>query len=444
MRTILILIGNELRRFANDKTAIALTFLVPVVLIYIFGHVFGVGRPGGAGPTGIRLAIVTQTDAPASVAITSALQKEKAFKIITTHKDANGVEQALTEPHLRAMMQNGSVRFGLIFPADTESDQVFGLKLKFLNNPRNEIETQTVTGLVQKTIYTSVPQALLASLQKLGKNYIGDENYKQFSHSLSEAVAPAFGGNADEIYQSMQTGQWNFGAGDAASSTTTGDSIFQSLIKIESEQVGGGEVKSPMATRSVGGWAMMFLLFSLTGVSTSLFDEKKAGIFQRLLSAPVRRTHILWSKYFFGMLLGLVQLSVLFLAGRLLFGIDITSNLHNLFLICLAASTACVAFGMLLAAIAPTSAAANGLGTFLILIMSAIGGAWFPTSFMPEFIQHLSKLTIVYWSIEGFLQVLWAGCTTRELLPTLAILFGVAAVVNAFSVWRFNRGNIFE
>ena len=189
---------------------------------------------------------------------------------------------------------------------------------------------------------------------------------------------------------------------------------------------------------------LMFLLFSLTAAASSLFDEKKAGIYQRLLSAPVRRTHILWSKYVFGMLLGLVQLSTLFVTGRILFGTDITSNFGNLILICLAASTACVAFGMLLAAVAPTSVAASGLGTFLILTMSAIGGAWFPTTFMPEFIQHLSKLTIVYWSIEGFLQVLWAGCTTRELLPTLGVLFGIAAVVNVFSVWRFTRGKIFE
>lgn len=442
MRTILILLGSELRRFANDKTAIALTFLVPVVLIYIFGNVFGVGRAGGAGPTGIPLAIVAQTDAPVPAAITAALQKEKAFKIIATQKDASGAEQPLTEPQLREMMRAGSLRFGLIFPGDA---QLVGLKLKFLNNPRNEIETQMVTGLVQKTIYTAAPQALIASVQKLAKQYIGEENYEQFSAALARAVASAFGADEEEIYNSLQTGQWKPGAasGDAPSTSTT-DSIFQSLIKIESEQVGGGKVKSPMATRSVGGWAMMFLLFSLTAASTSLFDEKKSGIYQRLLSAPVRRTHILWSKYVFGMLLGLVQLSALFAAGRILFGIDITSNLHNLLLICLAAATACVAFGMLLAAVAPTSAAASGLGTFLILTMSAIGGAWFPTSFMPDFLQHLSKLTIVYWSIEGFLQVLWAGCSTRKLLPTLAILFGISALVNTFSVWRFKRGQIFE
>jgi len=444
MRTILILIGNEFRRFTKDKTAIALTFLVPVVLIYIFGHVFGVGG-SGAGPTGIPLAVVSETDAPVAAAITAALQKEKAFKVLTTQKDASGAEQPLTEAEVRERMRGGTLRFALLFPPDTQSDALYGLKLKFLSNPRNEIETQTVTGLVQKTIYSSVPQALLSSLQKQGANLIGAETFDAFQHSLATTIAQAFNGDAEQIYRNMKSGLFNFAQASGSNASATSDgSLFESLIKIESEQVGGRKVKSPMATRSVGGWAMMFLLFSLTAAATSLFDEKKAGIYQRLLSAPVRRTHILWSKYLFGMLLGLVQLGTLFATGRVLFGIDITSNFGNLLLICLAASTACVAFGMLLAAVAPTSAAASGLGTFLILTMSAIGGAWFPTSFMPEFIQHLSKLTIVYWSIEGFIQVLWANCTTLDLLPTLAVLFGIAAVVNAFSVWRFKHGQIFE
>lgn len=420
MRTILILIGTELRVFANDKVAIALTFLVPVVLIYIFGNVFGVGRSDGSGPTGIPIAIVSQTEAPVSAAITAALENEKAFKVRTAKKDDAGIERPLTEPEVRELMRTGNLRYALIFPSDTQSDQFAGVKLKFLNNPRNETEAQTVNGLIQKTIYTSAPEALFTSLQK---------------------VARTFGGDADAIVRGMETGNADFLTGRRSAG---GESFFQRLIKIESEEVGRDNVKSPAATRAVGGWAMMFLLFSLTGASTSLFDEKKACLFQRLLAAPVRRTHILWSKYLFGMLLGLVQLVALFVAGRLLFGIDIASNWHNLVLICLAASTACVAFGMLLAAVAPTAAVANGLGTFLILTMSAIGGAWFPTSFMPEFIQQLSKLTIVYWAIDGFLKVLWAGCTTRELLPTLGVLFAIAAVVNTFSVWRFKRGRIFE
>ena len=440
MRTVLILVGNELRRFLHDKTALSLTFLVPVVLIYIFGHVFGVTE-GGAGPSGIPIAVVSETDAPVASTITAALRKEKAFKVLTTEKQGDK-ELPLTEARVREQMHAGSLRFALIFPPDAESDESFGLKLKFLNNPRNDIETQTVTGLVQKTIYTSAPQALLVSLQKKGAKAIGQENFDRFNRSLANAVGRAFGGDPNEIYANLSQGQIDLGGG--AGTSADGASFFDNLIKIDSEQVGGRQVKSSMATRSVGGWAIMFLLFSLSGAATSLFDEKKAGLFQRLLAAPVRRTHILWSKYLFGMIVGLVQLSALFLAGRILFRIDIMTNVGNLLLICLAASMACVSFGMLLAAVAPTAAAASGLGTFLILTMSAIGGAWFPTSFMPEFIQKLSRLTIVYWSLDGFIKVLWANCTTLELLPTLAILFGIAAVVNVFSIWRFNHGQIFE
>ncbi len=440
MRTVLILLDSEVRRFLHDKTALSLTFFVPAVLIYIFGHVFGV--TGESGPKGIPIAVVSQSKAPVIDQITAALEKEKAFQVVITEKRGD-MEVPLTEARVREQMHTGALRFALVFPPDTQSDESFGLKLKFLNNPRNEIETQTVNGLVQKTIYTSAPQALVSSLQKKGAQFIGQENFDQFNHAIANSVAQAFGGDAHEIYKNLSKGQIDFGGGAAA--TDGGSSLFDSLIKIESEQIGGPQQKkSSMATRSVGGWAIMFLLFSLSGSATSLFDEKKAGLFQRLLSAPVRRTHILWSKYLFGMLVGLVQLCTLFLTGRLLFGIDIVSNFGNLLLICLAASMACVSFGMLLAAVSPTSAAASGLGTFLILTMSAIGGAWFPTSFMPEFIQKLSRLTIVYWSLDGFIKVLWANCTTLELLPTLGVLLGIALLVNLVSIWRFNRGQIFE
>lgn len=435
MRTILILVGSEFRRFFRDKAGLSLTFVVPVVLIYIFGHVFGVS---GEGPSGIPLAVVSQTNAPVAQAVIAALRQEKSFRLITTDEHAKAA-QPITEAEVRARMRAGALRFALIFPPDTESDAGVGLKVKFLNNPRNEIETQMARGLIEKAIFTSAPQAFLASLQKRAAQSVGQPKLDQFNRSLADSIAQSFGGDPKQLYDQISRGQIVPNSGSA------GDPKFlERLIRIDSEQVGGAKVKSPMATRSVGGWAVMFLLFSLSGAATSLFDEKKAGLYQRLLSAPVKRTQILWSKYLFGMLVGLIQLGALFLAGHFLFGIDLRSNLGNLVLICLAASSACIAFGMFLAAIAPTSAAANGMGTFLILTMSAIGGAWFPTSLMPEFIQHLSRLTIVYWSIEGFIQVLWANCTTWELLPTLGILFGIAAVVNAFSIWRFNHGHIFE
>ena len=78
------------------------------------------------------------------------------------------------------------------------------------------------------------------------------------------------------------------------------------------------------------------------------------------------------------------------------------------------------------------------------MIMSALGGAWFPISFMPEFMQEIAKFTIVYWAMEGFTQVLWAGQSFLQILPTVGVLAGIATGVMSIAIWRFNRGRLFE
>lgn len=130
-----------------------------------------------------------------------------------------------------------------------------------------------------------------------------------------------------------------------------------------------------MATSLIGGWAIQFLLFAVSASATSLFRERDAGIFQRLLAAPVTRAQILWSKFLFSVGLGLVQLLVLFIASSWLYGIELLPHVALLSLVCLFAAAACTSFGMLLAAVSPSPEAASGLATFLIMLMSAIGGA---------------------------------------------------------------------
>ncbi|HEY3914875.1 MAG TPA: ABC transporter permease [Verrucomicrobiae bacterium] len=206
----------------------------------------------------------------------------------------------------------------------------------------------------------------------------------------------------------------------------------------------GNKDSVAVATQLVGGWAMQFLLFALMAASMSLFAEKDRGLFQRILSGPVPRSAILWSKFLYGVAIGLFQLMVLFVAGRLLFNIDIVTHAPSLVLVCICAAGACSAFGMMLASFATTSDTAQGLSAMCILVMSALGGAWFPIRFMPQSMQHLSRFTLVYWSIEGFVQVLWEHVSFGELLQTIGILVGITGGLLAIAWWRFSRGQIFD
>lgn len=447
MHPILTLLRKDLLNFRRNKAALVLTFIVPIALIFVFGQVFGLNRTD-RGPTGIRLAVVDESDNPAAQKLVAALKAEKAFHVITDRPAASGEPaRRLTEADARAMIHDRQLRFALVIPRDLFPEDGFGIRLKTLSDPRNEIETQTVNGLLQKTIFSSVPDLLGQSLQATARKAIGAPQLESFNRSIATAVAGTFGGDADEIHRSIGAG--DFGFSQIAASPNSGDASapasnpLADILQIEAIQVVGKEVKSPEATRIIAGQAIMFLLFAISGSAAGFFDEKNAGLFQRLLSAPLTRAHLLWSRFLFGVVLGIVQLVTLFATGSVLYGIDVLSHAGNLLVISLCAAAASASFGMLIAALAPNAQAASGLATFVILMMSALGGAWFPVTFMPELMQQMAKFTLVYWSIEGFLQVLWAGNTFVELLPIMGILLGIAAGVMAFSVWRLNRKNIF-
>ena len=351
------------------------------------------------------------------------------------------------------MMQapGAEFRFALVIPTDLVSHSGIGLKLKFFSNPRNDIETQTVNGMLQKTIFTNVPQLLGESLQANARSFLGEGRFKQFNTTIAGAVAGAFGGDKEKIQRDIEAGDFGLGqisdpkkAGDPALPAAARTDALSNIVHFETVQVVGAKVRSPFATALVGGWAIQFLLFALSASATSMFKERDAGIFQRILAAPVTRAQILWSKFFYGIVLGIIQLMVLFFAGRVLFGIEVEQHIVLLLIVCVFAAAACTSFGMLVAAVSPSPEAASGIATFLIMLMSSLGGAWFPITLMPVFIQQFSKLTLVYWSMEGFSAVLWAGQGFMQILPILGILGGITVVVMALAIWRFNRGKIFE
>jgi ABC-2 type transport system permease protein len=447
MVTVLQLLRKDLAGFLRDRVALVLTFIVPLGLIYIMGQVFGV-TGNSSGPTGIPIALVDASGDPAVEKIAAAIEAEPAFRLRRTWTDDAGAVHPIDEARAREDIRLNRYRFALVFPADALADDRFGLRVRLLLNPRNEIETQTVLGLLQKTIYTSAPQFLFSSLRKRAEAHVGVETTGRFYDQMAGIVANTFGGDREEIRRSMNADGdplAAFGMGPTSGDTTSeAGNLLGQIVDFEQEQLTGQTVANPMATRSVGGWAIMFLMFAVTGAASSLFEEKRAGLFLRLLSMPVTRAHILWSKYLFNLLLGLVQLLTLFAAGWLLFKVQIWAHLPNLIIVCLAASAACTAFGMLIAAVSRSVAVASGLGTFLILSMSAVGGAWFPVSFMPEFMQSIAKFTLVYWAQEGFVQTLWAGAPLRDLLPILGVLVAMAAVLNTVSVVLFRRGDMFE
>ncbi len=434
MRIVLQLIRKDFIHFFKDKMALSLTFLVPMVLIALFGAVFG-----GAGDfEKLALGFVNQSTSSVAKRIENTLDTTKTFKLIKTFKNDKGETVAYDSNTIKNAVISGKFSAAIVLPEDAFTDTSSSLKMKYYYDPKNDMESQIIEGVLQQTIMQSIPEVFTQSLNKKSEIALGKDSSKKFNSEINKVVSKYFNVDTADIFGSMNTGKSKQDSGSG------GMNIFDNMLNMEKYQLVGKNVANSMATRNVGGWAMMFLLFSLSGAARSLFDEKQTGVMIRLLSSPVTRTQILWSKYLYNMAIGIIQLTVLFLGGMLLFKIDIFSNFMNLLLVIIASSIACTAFGMFLASFTKTSAQANGLGTLLILTMSAVGGSWFPVSMMPETIQFFSRFTITYWSIEGFIAVLWRGWGFFEILPYLGMLLGIGLFVNIISYFNFKRGNIFN
>ena len=435
MKTILRLILKEYKLFWSDRVAVSLTFLVPMLLIALWGAIFG---RADSGATNLRLAFLNSSNTPAARNIERVLDTTKTFRLVKSHQDEDGIEIPFDTTSIKEYVRKGNAPAALVIPSDAFTDTSFGLKLKFYYDPKNDMEMQIIQGVLTQTIMSQIPNVFMKGMQRKAVSFLGIDSGNAFNNAISSTVSRYFGIDVKKAFSSLTDTNASF-----LQSSGAQRDFFKNILDFQSEQLVGKNIANPWATRSVGGWAMMFLLFSLTGSSVSLFDEKQSGVVLRILASPISRVQILWGKYLYNMSLGFIQLVVLFVAGSLLFKIDIVSNFFNLVLVVVAAAMACTAFGMMLAAVSKTSSQARGLGTLLILAMSSIGGAWFPTSFMPDFIQAISKLTIVYWSMDGFLQVLWRGAPFLDILPNLGILLGISAIITSVSIWQFKKGRVF-
>ena len=453
MKSILVLLQKDFGLFFKDKPAILLTFLVPFVLIYIFGNIFGGSGDGGGMEAKIKLAVLDLAGTSSSIALVQTLEDEEGLSVVTSQKLGEGEGVPFTEDSLRQGIVDHDYNFAVIIPVNFIKEDGIGLRLTFISNPRNDIETQMVNGLLQKAVFTKMPQLLAPQLDAWQEQTMGADGYDSFNKGLAELLNDNIGDVDFELkpedmtvaglLEQLMAEETGSESGGEGNEDDVGN-IPGNLLEIEEDQVYGKEIKNPFLTRMIGGYAIMFLLFATTASATSLFEERNEGLFLRLLSMPVKRTHILWSKYLFNLVLGIVQVMALFFASSLFFNIDVFGNFFSLLIVCLLSASACTAFGMLLSAIAKTPQQAQGLGTLLILGMTSMSGAWIPMQFMPETMQMIGKLTLVYWSIEGFSGALWEGASPLAMMPTLGVIVLYSSMLMVIAIWRFKKGDLFN
>jgi ABC-2 type transport system permease protein len=416
-----------------------LTFVVPLAMIIIFGNIFG----GSGGPRGkSSLILVNESNSILSRLIEQKLDSSKALYPIKKYAAENSNDTLkFDEETAKEWVRTGRISSAVVMPKDFFADTSTSIRFRYYYDPKSEIESSIIQGNMQQIIMTQIPRVFPLLMRRKAVERMGDDSTKQFFQGMSRIISEYFKVNPDSFINTF-TKLDSVSLFKASKDSSDEVGFMSNLVNFESEQLVGKKITNPGLTRTVGGWAMMFLLFSLTGAATSMFEEKQEGTLRRMLSMPITRAQILWSKYIYSILLGVIQLLILFFFSWIFFDVAIFSNFFNLLVVILASAAAAVSFGMLITSFAKSLQQASGLSTLFILIMSALGGSWFPVSFLPEWMQYLSKATLTYWSVEAFLQVLWRQSDFMGILTNVIVLLIIAILINSYALLRFKRGFI--
>jgi ABC-2 type transport system permease protein len=167
-------------------------------------------------------------------------------------------------------------------------------------------------------------------------------------------------------------------------------------------------------------WGLIGCMMSF---GISLVTERTHGTFVRLRMAPLTRAQILGGKAL-SCFISIMFVEVMLLGVALLFGVR-PSSYAMLAVAGLSAAICFVGFMMLVAGMGKTEQTASGAAWAVLMPLSMIGGAMVPTFVMPAWIQSISFISPIRWTMLAIEGGVWRDYSVSEMALPCAILITI-------------------
>jgi ABC-2 type transport system permease protein len=184
------------------------------------------------------------------------------------------------------------------------------------------------------------------------------------------------------------------------------------------------------------------VLLSMTMIlitSLAITRERERGTLEQLIVTPIGKTSMMLGKILPFVLVGYVQMTVILLLGRILFGVPVRGNLPGLYAVSLLFVLANLGLGLFVSTVARTQAQAMQLSFMLLMPNILLSGFMFPREAMPKPMQWISAALPLTHYLRVLRGILLKGTPVTDLWPEAAILAGMAAVILMLSVARFSK-----
>lgn len=140
------------------------------------------------------------------------------------------------------------------------------------------------------------------------------------------------------------------------------------------------------------GIIVMALMVNGIMVSATVFvEERGKGIYRRLSLTPLKRQTIIGAQILHRYIVTLVQTLLLLVVGVFAFKVNIVGNYFFFWLILTFGSLCFLSIGFALATLIRSTRSATPICMIIFFMMLFLGGIFFPTNIMPDFLVVITK-----------------------------------------------------
>ncbi len=192
-----------------------------------------------------------------------------------------------------------------------------------------------------------------------------------------------------------------------------------------------------LASQQALGQLITWVFIPLIGVSVLFVSEREYGTLARMLTTPTGKATYMGGVIFGQLGKGLVQMLILVLFGAIAFGIGYGRSPGGLAVLLVAFGLAGVSLGTMLGTFVKSAGQANGLSIMFGMVLSLLGGCWYPYEFFPAPAKAVANFVPTSWALRGMTDLVVKGESLVGILPEAGVLLLFAAVFFGIGVLRF-------
>ena len=193
-------------------------------------------------------------------------------------------------------------------------------------------------------------------------------------------------------------------------------------------------------TQAVFGMGLFFVTFTLLFGVNAILEERRTGLWNRVIVAPVSKAGMYGGHFAYTFLTGMVQLLVVYAVFRLGFGVSVGASWGVALLVAVAYVVAITALGMLLAGLVGNAQRMNVVIPIVAVSMAMLGGAYWPIEIVGNrVLLALSQALPMRHAMDALKGLTYHGWGLPEVGGGLAFMAAFALACAALGVWLVDR-----